>query len=663
MKTKPTYQELEKKIKVLQQKLALKEGEKKFKELFEKSGDAILILENEKFIDCNIATVAMLKYDSKEQFLDVHPSKLSPEIQADGRNSIEKADEMMNIALKNGTHRFEWDHVKSNGEIFPVEVLLTVISSEPEKRIIHTVWHDITVRKKAEQELKESEEKFKAIVETASDWIWEIDKTGKYTYSSPKVLSILGYSEKEIIGKTPFDFMPAGEKERVSKVFDEIIKQNKPIDKVENTNIHKNGKLVVLETSGMPFFDSNNKLLGYRGIDREITEYKKSEQLLKESEERFKAISNSANDGIVLMDNYGKVTFWNYAAEKIFDYKKEEITGKNLHSLLTSEKYRDAQNSGFEIFKKTGKGNAIGKTLELEALRKNGESFPVELSLSAIKIKEKWNAIGLIKDITNRKKGEQSVKESEIRLRESNKTKDKFFSILAHDLISPFNTMLGFSKLLVANFEKYDLQKQKKFLGIINYDLQNTYKLLENLLLWSRAQRGVVEFNPQKENLYLLTIETLSLLKQSAENKLITLINNVSEDVNITVDKNMLLTIMRNLISNAIKFTPKNGRVEIGCRVSPIKTDGRLSQQEGNNLLPLQSIQIYVKDSGIGILKEKQTQLFEISENISTKGTDGESGTGLGLILCKEFVEKHGGKIWVESDIGKGSEFIFTLPE
>ncbi len=208
MKAKPTYQELEKEIEVLQQKLALKEGEKKFKELFEKSGDAILILENELFTDCNQATVTMLKYDSKEQFLNVHPSKLSPEIQADGRKSIEKADEMMKIALKNGTHRFEWNHIKSNGEIFPAEVLLTLISNEPEKRIIHTVWNDITIRKKAEIALRESEEKFKAIVETASDWIWEIDKTGKYTYSSPKALSILGYSEKEIMGKTPFDFMP-----------------------------------------------------------------------------------------------------------------------------------------------------------------------------------------------------------------------------------------------------------------------------------------------------------------------------------------------------------------------------------------------------------------------------------------------------------------------
>ena len=206
--------------------------------------------------------------------------------------------------------------------------------------------------------------------------------------------------------------------------------------------------------------------------------------------------------------------------------------------------------------------------------------------------------------------------------------------------------MLGFSKLLLNNFENYDLPKQKKFLGIINNDMQNTYKLLENLLLWSRAQRGVIEFNPQKGNLYLLSGETLNLLKQSAENKTIALINDVSEDIYVNADKNMLLTILRNLISNAIKFTPQNGTIEIG-----VKTGRALSQKQ----------QIYVKDSGIGIPKEKQGQLFEISENISTKGTEGEAGTGLGLILCKEFVAYHGGQIGVESEVGKGSEFIFTL--
>ncbi|MEN8119944.1 MAG: PAS domain-containing sensor histidine kinase [Bacteroidota bacterium] len=412
----------------------------------------------------------------------------------------------------------EVTRIKEN-EVYTITTKTPIIENGEVDKIITTI-NDITKQKKAELALKESEEKFRVIVETASDWIWEVDITGKFTYSSPNIYSILGYSKEEIIGKTPFDFMPETEKERVSKIFHEIVKQNKPIDKLENINIHKNGDLLVLQTSALPFFDSNNRLLGYRGIDRDITDHKKVEQALIE---------------------------------------------------------REAQ------------------------------------------------------------------------LRESNITKDKFFSILAHDLKSPFNTMLGFSNLLINNFDKYDLQKQKQFLDVLNQDLKNTYKLLENLLLWSRSQRGTIDFNTKKENLYLLSVETLSLLNHLSENKSIILINQVPKDIYIKADKNMLLTILRNLISNAIKFTPQSGEITISA-------DSKTNKKKQNY------IEISVKDSGVGIAKENLSNLFKISENISTKGTEGETGTGLGLILCKEFVEKHGGEIWVESEVGIGSEFIFSLP-
>ena len=208
--------------------------------------------------------------------------------------------------------------------------------------------------------------------------------------------------------------------------------------------------------------------------------------------------------------------------------------------------------------------------------------------------------------------------------------------------------MLGFAKLLVDKFDHFDIKKQKKFLGILTKDIENTYKLLENLLLWARTQRGTIEFNPQKENLYLLTVETIALLRQPAADKAIFLINQIPEDIYVKADKNMLLTIFRNLISNAIKFTPKEGKIVISAR--------SITDEDKQNF-----IEISVNDSGVGIEKEKRARLFKISENISTKGTEGESGSGLGLILCKEFVEKHGGTIKVESQIWKGSSFIFTL--
>ena len=243
---------------------------------------------------------------------------------------------------------------------------------------------------------------------------------------------------------------------------------------------------------------------------------------------------------------------------------------------------------------------------------------------------------------------EKELRENEVELKELNESKDKFFSIIAHDLKSPFNSMLGFSKLLVENFDEFDTEKKKKFIGIIDDELENTFNLIENLLLWSRSQKGVINFNPEKLNLYLISEEAKELLKQSAKNKRIKLKNKVPENIFVDADKDMVSMIFRNLISNAIKFTPDNGEISINAKLTSYDN--------------AQYAEITIKDNGIGIPKKMQPHLFSIGKITSTKGTKNEKGTGLGLILCKEFVEKHGGEIWVVSDVDKGSEFKFTIP-
>ena len=167
--------------------------------------------------------------------------------------------------------------------------------------------------------------------------------------------------------------------------------------------------------------------------------------------------------------------------------------------------------------------------------------------------------------------------------------------------------------------------------------------------MWSSSQRGVIVFNPEEINLYLLFVETIALLKQSADDKSIKLINQAPEDVNIIADKQMLSTIIRNLLSNAIKFTPKDGEIKISARLISDKNKHTAAE-------------ITISDNGVGIPSKTQSKLFDVGQDISTKGTDNETGTGLGLVLCKEFVEKHGGEIWVESKIGEGSTFYFTIP-
>lgn len=244
----------------------------------------------------------------------------------------------------------------------------------------------------------------------------------------------------------------------------------------------------------------------------------------------------------------------------------------------------------------------------------------------------------------------EEIEEKNTILEEINATKDKFLNIIAHDLINPFNILIGFSELLVESFDEGDdIDEQKSYARNIHQNINKTYRLLENLLLWARSQKNAIEFNLAEENLYLLSEEVIDVLKPAAEKKSINIINHIHEKATVRADRNMLSTMLRNLLSNAIKFTPRDGKILLIVN-TVIESDRN------------RYVKISIKDSGRGMSQEMRASLFSLSKSISTKGTENEEGTGLGLILCKEFAEKHGGEIHVESEPGKGSNFVVSLP-
>jgi len=223
-------------------------------------------------------------------------------------------------------------------------------------------------------------------------------------------------------------------------------------------------------------------------------------------------------------------------------------------------------------------------------------------------------------------------------------TKDKFFSIIAHDLRSPFNSILGFSNLLYKNFNDYSDTQIRTFVENIHKSTRQTFQLLENLLEWSRSQSGAMEFKPEMYNVDALIAETIEMACIVAKNKQITIYKNIDTSLYAYVDKDMFNVIIRNLLSNAIKYTYKSGIVSIN-----------ISKKEN-------IVFITISDNGIGINSDWIENIFNITEKHAIHGTENEKGTGIGLLLCKDFVEKHGGSIWVESEIGKGSSFTLTIP-
>jgi signal transduction histidine kinase len=224
-----------------------------------------------------------------------------------------------------------------------------------------------------------------------------------------------------------------------------------------------------------------------------------------------------------------------------------------------------------------------------------------------------------------------------------NATKDRFFSIIAHDLRNPFHVISGFAEILLNDNHKFPAEKKEKFLQMIHTSSLNGSNLLENLLQWSRAQTGRITYSPVTLSIVAIVEETITLLEADAERKNIVIKSRIDPTLTVSADENMLKTIFRNLISNAIKFT-HNGSIIIETQIKE------------------KQLEVSITDTGIGIPKDTLDLLFRIDGKVSTKGTANETGTGLGLILCKEFIEKHGGKIWAESEVGTGSKFKFTIP-
>ncbi|WP_194852618.1 ATP-binding protein [Nonlabens antarcticus] len=238
----------------------------------------------------------------------------------------------------------------------------------------------------------------------------------------------------------------------------------------------------------------------------------------------------------------------------------------------------------------------------------------------------------------------EKAEQNETQVRALNATKDKLFSIIAHDLRSPFHSIIGLSNLLAFSVKSEEKEEMQSYIEMLSTSAKSTLDLLDNLLEWAKSQTGLIKFNPVKVNLEPIIVEIFDILNPTAEIKRISLNYDQSVDIEIDADENMLKTVLRNLIYNAIKFTNSNGRIDIyACNMEGF-------------------IEITVKDNGIGIMKSVQDKLFNIDNNISTRGTADEQGSGLGLILCKEFINKHSGKIWIDSKEGKGSSFKFSLP-
>ena len=362
-----------------------------------------------------------------------------------------------------------------------------------------------------------------------------------------------------------------------------------------------------------------------------------AEEKAKTAIEKYTALYDFAPMGYFTIDSDCKITGLNLLGAKMLGKGRSQLLNISFRRFVTQE----TQNFFDDFFQNV----FITKTQQICEVRLETKAdTSIFVHIEGIVSEEDNNCLLTAIDITRRKRAEETLQENENRLRNLNATKDKFFSIIAHDLKSPFNSIIGFTNLLAEQIHKKDYSEVEEYAEIIQSSSWRAMDLLTNLLEWSRSQTGRIEFNPHDFEIAELINETTELLNDSARQKSITISVTLPHNVIAFGDKSMISTILRNLITNAVKFTNQRGKIDISA-----------SQTETESV-------VSVSDTGIGLKKEDVEKLFRIEESLSTKGTEGEMGTGLGLLLCKDFIKKHGGKIWVESEPGKGSRFVFTLP-
>lgn len=517
---------------------------------------------------------------------------------------------------------------------------------------------EIAARIRTEKELMESEENFRLISTTAKDAIIKMDAKGRVAFWNLAAEKIFGYSADEIIGKNAHELLAVSEySDRAQQAIQVFLNTGKGdiIGKTVEFAAKRKDQTVIPVEISLSSLHTRKKNFQAVAIIRDVSERKLIEEKIKQTNYFLQTIIDAIPVPVFYLDNNEKHCGGNKAFFDFIGKKPEEVIGKNTAEVIAVDQF--VVNFLFrndELIK----GGHAQLSYESEVGNASGEIRKIEFHKATYKNEygKMAGIVGVLFDITESKKitlelrtlKENLEKIVELRtseLLEANATKDKFLSIIAHDLKSPFNVIQGFLSLIYSEFDDFSEVELKEIIKKTLDVSTNTFALLENLLEWSRSKRGKIELFTEAVDVSKICHEVIYLNQEFANAKRIKLINKVAMGMLVSADKNMLKTILRNLISNAIKFSHFDSSIYISASDSD------------------EMMEICVEDQGIGMDEYHIKRLFQINEKIQRDGTNKEKGTGLGLILCKEFIEKNKGYIRVKSEINKGSSFCFSLPK
>jgi len=512
--------------------------------------------------------------------------------------------------------------------------------------------------------LQQSEQRLSATLLSIGDGVITTDAAGRVTDLNNVAKLLTGWTTDEAKGK------PIEEVFRIVHTITRTPEDN-PVERVLRDGviaelgnhtllIAKDGTEHQIADSCAPIRSADSRIMGAVLVFRDITKLYQQRAALEASESRLRAITGAAQDAILMMDAEGRISFWNPAAERILGYSRDEVLGRNLHQLIAPQRFHETFRHAFTKFQAHGQGDAINKTIELQARRKSGEEIPVELSLSALQLESSWHAVGIMRDITKRKRAEDELRETNRQLAEATAranemagqaqqasiAKSDFLANMSHEIRTPMNGVIGMTGLLL---DTALTDEQRRYAETVRTSAESLLGLINDILDFSKIEAGKMILETLDFDLQDLLEDLAATMALRAHDKGLELLYSIATEVPTLLkgDPGRLRQILTNLVSNAIKFTQTG---EVAIRVL-------LESEEDESV----ALRFSVRDTGIGIPKDKICLLFEKFTQADTSTTRKYGGTGLGLAICKQLAELMGGEVSVASEEGKGSEFSVTV--
>jgi PAS domain S-box-containing protein len=641
----------------------LRESETKFRAIFENSRDAVDVTHNGVHTYVNPAFMQLFGYSDDHEIV--------------GRSLFDLVAEEDRLRVVEMLHDrtlgqdvpfyYEVRGQRKDGRQFDMEVKAVVYELQG-KRYTLAVIRDVTERKHAEETLKRSEERYRMLAENMTDTVWVFSMDLKYTYISPSMVRQRGYTLEEI-NATPLTSQITPESyARAIQIYQETLKPESlanpalPARTVELELIRKDGSSFWSENTYILVRDKDGKPAGILGSGRDVTERKHAEQALRESEQRFRSFIEQSNEGVLILDEEGRIIEWNASSEQITGLARQEAIG-NYYWEVQDHFVRPGKHNQQIIDRskalilkalRTGRSQIFNRTLDAEIILADGTRRYLRQTVFPIKTEKGFRLGGVARDITDFRLAE-NLRLAKDTAEAANRSKSEFLANMSHELRTPLNAVIGFSDMLGQQYYGPLTGKQVEYVKDIHESATYLLALINDILDLSKIEAGRMDLDVSRIDLQSIFEHSLVMVRERAAKHALYLSSFMDprlEPLNLMADERKVRQILYNLLANAVKFTQDGGAIDVSARL--------VDEVEGQG----QSwAEISVSDTGIGLADKDLERVFEAFYQVKSPEAGKTPGTGLGLSLVRRMVELHGGKVYAESKgQGWGSRFVFTLP-